>query len=188
MTAKKGITTVQATLLLIIMSIGAISFVYAWFSGVLSSVMNIGIYTPPTADWCSDVCQLNSTQPMRSTMASMAENREILLEMDRPSGRAYYFNSTPKFIPELRVEPETNPYTIMTRGEYSRVFVTPVVFSDFPISFNTTWTNIADGADNFTYKMTIYIKRDDVPDIGFQEILMVSLASAVAASIVLRKT
>ncbi len=187
MTARKGVTTVQATIMLVIIVIGAIAFVYAWFSGVLSSVMKMGIYTPPTADWCSDVCQLSSTQPTRSTMAGMAEKREILLEMDRPSGRIYYFNATPGFIPEIRVEPETNPYAIVTRGEYSRVFVTPVVFSEFPISFNTTWANTADNLDNFTYKMTIYIKREDVPDIGFQEILMVSLTSAIAASLVLRK-
>lgn len=183
MTAKKGITTVQATMLLIIISIGAISFVYAWSSGVLSSVMKMGIYTPPTADWCSDVCQLNSSQTSRSTMASIAEKREILLEMERAAGRTYYFNATPRFIPELAIAPEKNPYTIATRGEYSRVFVTPVVFYDFPISFNMTWTNMADNLDNFTYKMTIYIKREDVPDIGLFEILLVSFVSAAVVAI-----
>ncbi len=186
MTGAKGVTTVQATMLLILISLGAISFVYAWFSGVLTSVMKIGIYTPPTADWCSAACQLSSAQQTHSAMASISEKREILLAMERPPLTTYYFNATPGFIPEIVIEPEKNPYTVSAPGEYSRVFATPVVFSDFPISFNMTWTNMIDNKDNFTYKMTIYMKRDDVPDIGLLELLAIPIVPALLIALARR--
>ncbi len=178
---KKGVTSVVASVMLLMGAVVLIGIAYAWFNGTLGRVFNGGLY-PQVEDFCATTCIIDSGKVSRILVpldADMIVRAKIV--NNAGIGKTYAITYYPNFTPELSLVATTPTVFVPAFGtDYAEVTAKGLIARANEINFNITTVNAVDNKDNMSFGIRSSVSTPNVPDMGLVWFLIILSVSSAA--------
>lgn len=176
---EKGVTSVVASVMLMLGAITLIGIAYAWFGGSLNRIFNGGLY-PQIEDFCANACILDAGKVSR-VLVPLDGNAIVKAKVINGAGvgKTYTIKYYPNFTPELSLV-ATTPTIFVPPGmtEFAEVTVRGLIVRNSDVNFNVTVVNVNDNKDNISFGIRSSISTANVPDLSLAWFLVILTASA----------
>lgn len=178
---KKGVSSIVASVMLLLGAMALIGVAYAWFNGTLSRVFSGGLY-PQTEGFCANGCVLDAGAVSR-VLVPLDANTVVQAKVVNGAGvgKTYAITYYPNFTPELSLVAAAPTIFVPPSGTaFAEITIRGLIVRNNEVNFNITVVNVNDNKDNASFGIRSSISTANVPDIGLLWFLFILFVSTVA--------